>query len=175
MKLTNLQRYIPDDFFWGDDIQYFIDATGKDWYKSLPKFTKKYSLAIENDTGVIRSISEDASRLYPGGLTVVDVDSIPDGCDIFGGWVFDGEKVIPRQYTNEELKRQAEEKKQTLNAEAEAAIAPLSRSVKLGMSTAQETSLLTEWERYSVLLSRINTSKPLEIVWPDKPDQQGLD
>ncbi|MBA7801802.1 tail fiber assembly protein [Citrobacter freundii] len=171
MKLINLQRYIPDEFFLGDDIQYFIDSTGKDWYKSLPKFTKKYSLAIENDTGVIRSISEDASRLYPGGLTVVDVDSIPDGCDIFGGWVFDGKKVIPRVYEPEELQRQAEAKKKTIIDDAEAAISPLSRAVKLGMATAQETSMLTEWERYSVLLSRIDTSKPLEIVWPDKPDQ----
>ncbi|TKU20415.1 tail fiber assembly protein [Citrobacter sp. wls827] len=171
MKLTNLQRYIPDEYFLGDDIQYFIDATGKDWYKSLSQFTKKYSLAIENDTGIIRSISEDASRLYPGGLTVVDVDSIPDGCDIFGGWFFDGEKVIPRQYTDEELKRQAEAKKQALLMEADAAITPLERAVRLGMATDKEILLLTEWERYSVLLSRINTSKPLEIVWPDKPDQ----
>lgn len=54
MKLINLQRYTPDELFLGDGILYFIDATGKDWYKSLPKFTKKYSLAIENDTGVKR-------------------------------------------------------------------------------------------------------------------------
>ncbi|EHC5956148.1 tail fiber assembly protein [Salmonella enterica] len=170
MKLINLQRYIPDELFLGDGIQYFIDATGKDWYKSLPKFTKKYSLAIENDTGVIRSISEDASRIYPGGLTVVDVDSIPDGCDIFGGWVFDGKKVVPRAYAPEELQRQAEAKKKTLNDYAEAAIAPLLRAVKLGMATDSETLLLTEWEKYSVLLSRIDTSKPLEIVWPEIPD-----
>lgn len=170
MKLINLQRYIPDELFLGDGIQYFIDATGKDWYKSLSKFTKKYSLAIENDTGVIRSISEDASRLYPGGLTVVDVDSIPDGCDIFGEWVFDGKKVIPRVYAPEELQRQAEAKKKALNDDAEAAISPLLRAVKLGMATDNETLLLTEWEKYSVLLSRINTSKPLEIVWPEIPD-----
>ena len=94
MKLINLQRYIPDELFLGDGIQYFIDATGKDWYKSLSQFTKKYSLAIENDTGIIRSISEDASRLYPGGLTVVDVDSIPDGCDIFGDGFLTGKKLF---------------------------------------------------------------------------------
>ena len=167
MKLINLQRYTPDELFLGDGIQYFIDATGKDWYKSLPKFTKKYSLAIENDTGVIRSISEDASRLYPGGLTVVDVDSIPDGCDIFGGWVFDGEKVILRQYTDEELKRQAEEKKKALLVEADAAIAPLERAVRLGMATDDEKRRIEAWERYSVMVSRVDTSNP---EWPDKPE-----
>ncbi|HEB0857143.1 TPA: tail fiber assembly protein [Citrobacter freundii] len=169
MKLINLQTYIPDELFLGDDILYFIDATGKDWYKSLPMFTKKYSLAIENDTGVIRSISEDASRLYPGGLTVVDVDNIPDGCDIYGGWVFDGEKVIPRQYTDEELKRQAEEKKKALLVDADAAIAPLERAVRLGMATDDEKRRIEAWERFSVLVSRVNTSKP---VWPIPPEDQ---
>ena len=170
MKLINLQRYIPEDLFLGEGIQYFIDATGKDWYKSLSKFTKKYSLAIENDTGVIRSISENTDRLYPVGLTVVDVDSIPDGCDIFGGWVFDGKKIIPRVYTAEELQQQAESKKKKLITDAENAITPLSRAVKLGMATEKETSMLAEWEKYSVLLSRVNTNKPLEIVWPEIPD-----
>lgn len=170
MKLINLQRYIPDELFLGDGIQYFIDATGKDWYKSLPKFTKKYSLAIENDTGVIRSISEDASRLYPGGLTVVDVDSIPDGCDIFGGWIFDGERVIPREHTAAELQQQAAEKKQKLLSTAEVAIAPLSRAVKLGMATDEEISQLEKWERFSVLVSRVSLEKP---VWPPKPDEYG--
>ncbi|TKU67161.1 tail assembly chaperone [Citrobacter sp. wls715] len=168
MKLTNLQRYIPDEYFLGDDIQYFIDATGKDWYKSLSQFTKKYSLAIENDTGVIRSISEDASRLYPGGLTVVDVDSIPAGCDIFGGWVFDGEKVIPREYTAAELQLLAAEKKQKLLSTAEVAIAPLSRALRLGMATDEEISRLEKWERFSVLVSRVSLEKP---VWPPKPDE----
>ncbi|MFS3555355.1 tail fiber assembly protein [Citrobacter braakii] len=170
MKLINLQRYIPEDLFLGEGIQYFIDATGKDWYKSLSKFTKKYSIAIENDTGVIRSISEDADRLYPVGLTVVDVDSIPEGCDIFGGWVFDGNKIVSRTYTVKELQQQAESKKKTLIADAENAISLLSRAVKLGMATDKETSMLTEWEKYSVLLSRVDTSKLREINWPEVPE-----
>ncbi|MDM2912961.1 tail fiber assembly protein [Citrobacter sp. Cpo035] len=166
MKLINLQRYIPEDLFLGEGIQYFIDATGKDWYKSLSKFTKKYSLAIENDTGVIRSISENTDRLYPVGLTVVDVDSIPDGCDIFGGWVFDGKKIIPRAYTAEELQQQAESKKKTLIADAENAITLLSRAVRLGMATEEEIRLLEKWERFSVLVSRVDVANP---EWPTPP------
>lgn len=48
---------------------------------------------------------------------------------------------------------------------------PLERAVRLGMATDKEIALLTEWERYSVLISRIDTSNPLEIAWPDKPEQ----
>ncbi|QXA47139.1 tail fiber assembly protein [Citrobacter pasteurii] len=167
MKLTNLQRYIPDEYFLGDDIQYFIDATGKDWYKSLSQFTKKYSLAIENDTGVIRSISEDASRLYPGGLTVVDVDSIPDGCDIFGGWVFDGIKIKPRQYSQDELMAQTEKKKTELLSAAAVAIAPLQDAVDEGIATEEETAALSEWKKYRVKVMRVEKTRP---EWPTPPN-----
>lgn len=102
MKLVNLQRYVPDELFNGEGIQYFIDAEGNDWFKSLPKFTKKFSLAIDNDTGVIRSISEDTSRLYPVGMTVVEIDSLPEGCDIFGNWVFKNGDIIPREISQAE-------------------------------------------------------------------------
>ena len=160
MKLINLQRYTPDELFLGDGILYFIDATGKDWYKSLSQFTKKYSLAIENDTGVIRSISEDASRLYPGGLTVVDVDSIPDGCDIFGGWVFDGIKIKPRQYSQDELMAQTEKKKTELLSAAAVAIAPLQDAVDEGIATEEETAALSEWKKYRVKVMRVEKTRP---------------
>ncbi|CEJ66479.1 tail fiber assembly protein [Citrobacter sp. wls715] len=167
MKLINLQRYTPDELFLGDGILYFIDATGKDWYKSLSQFTKKYSLAIENDTGVIRSISEDASRLYPGGLTVVDVDSIPDGCDIFGGWVFDGIKIKPRQYSQDELMAQTEKKKTELLSAAAVAIAPLQDAVDEGIATEEETAALSEWKKYRVKVMRVEKTRP---EWPTPPN-----
>ncbi|MDM2922626.1 MULTISPECIES: tail fiber assembly protein [Citrobacter] len=167
MKLINLQHYTPDELFLGDGILYFIDATGKDWYKSLSQFTKKYSLAIENDTGVIRSISEDASRLYPGGLTVVDVDSIPDGCDIFGGWVFDGIKIKPRQYSQDELMAQTEKKKTELLSAAAVAIAPLQDAVDEGIATEEETAALSEWKKYRVKVMRVEKTRP---EWPTPPN-----
>lgn len=142
MKLVNLQRYVPEELFSGDGVQYFIDATGKDWFKSLPEFTKKYSLAIENDTGVIRSISEDTSRLYPLGLTVVDVDNLPDGCDIFGEWVFNGKRIVPRTYSQEELLAQAQQTKNKLIEAATKVINLLQDAKYLEMATNEELAKL---------------------------------
>lgn len=170
MKLVNLQRYVPDVLFNGGGIQYFIDATGLDWFKSLPLFTKKYSIAIENDTGVIRSISEDASRLYPVGLTVVDVDSLPDGCDIFGGWLFDGEKVIPRIETHEEIVAKAQRKKETLLEIATKAMGPLQDAKDLGIATEEELAKLKEWMFYRVQVNRIDVNKAPDIDWPVAPE-----
>ncbi|HGJ5856541.1 hypothetical protein [Arsenophonus nasoniae] len=78
MKLINVRRYIPDELFLGDGIQYFIDETGKDWFNSLSLFTKKYALVVEPDSGIVRGITEDVSRLYPAGFNVVEVDTLPE-------------------------------------------------------------------------------------------------
>lgn len=62
-----------------------------------------------------------------------------------------------------------------------AAIAPLERAVKLDIATSDEIASLEVWERYSVMVNRVDTSKPewptppdtskpLEIVWPEVPD-----
>ncbi len=62
---------------------------------------------------------------------------------------------------------QAGETLAQLSDEANAAIAPLERAVKLGIATDEEKSRLEAWERYSVLLSRVDVEKP---EWPDKPE-----
>ena len=58
--------------------------------------------------------------------------------------------------------------KEFLQKEAERVIGPLDRAVKYGMATEEETSQLEAWEKYSVLLSRVNPQKP---EWPMKPGE----
>lgn len=169
MKLVNLQRYVPDVLFNGEGIQYFIDADGNDWFKSLPKFTKKFSLAIDNDTGVVRSISEDASRLYPVGLTVVEVDSLPDGCDIFGDWVYKNNKVVPRDIPKIEKESIAKNKQTLLIDLATKAMAPLQDAKELNIATGDELSKLNVWMSYRVAVSRVDTTQVDDIEWPEAP------
>ncbi|MBJ9008903.1 tail fiber assembly protein, partial [Citrobacter koseri] len=79
-------------------------------------------------------------------------------------------KIQPREYSQEELIARAEEKKTELLAIADAAIAPLSRAVRLKMATDEEAGKLEEWERYSVYLNRVDTSSAPDINWPEKPE-----
>ncbi|EBV2394005.1 tail fiber assembly protein, partial [Salmonella enterica subsp. enterica serovar Corvallis] len=72
-------------------------------------------------------------------------------------------------YTSEELRQQAEVKKLKLLEEAETVITPLARAVKLGIATDEEQKRLEVWEEYSVLINRVDTSKP---DWPDRPASQ---
>lgn len=166
MKLINLQRYVPDALFNGDGIQYFKDETGKDWFNFLPKFTRKYSLAIENDTGVVRSISEDASRLYPVGLTVVDIDTLPDGCNISGAWRWSNGKIYA--IAPDHVAR-AIQNKSTLSTVANQTIATLADAVDLGIATEDETRLFNAWRKYRVLLSRVDPGTAPAIIWPEVP------
>ncbi|MFH4333486.1 tail fiber assembly protein, partial [Acinetobacter baumannii] len=72
-------------------------------------------------------------------------------------------------YTSEELRQQAEVKKLKLLEEAETVITPLARAVKRGIATDEEQKRLEVWEEYSVLVNRVDTSKP---DWPERPASQ---
>ncbi|AJI83319.1 TPA: tail fiber assembly protein [Yersinia enterocolitica] len=65
--------------------------------------------------------------------------------------------------------QEAEEKKTQLLNAAAAKIAPLQDAVDTGMATNDDKAQLTAWKTYRVLLSRIDTSKPEDIVLPELP------
>ncbi|MGL5326741.1 MAG: tail fiber assembly protein [Aeromonas sp.] len=71
--------------------------------------------------------------------------------------------------SQDELASQAEATKAVLQREAEDAIKPLERAKSLGIATDDELAALTEWERYSVFLMRVDTSLAPNIEWPQKP------
>ena len=68
-----------------------------------------------------------------------------------------------------ELVSQADSQKAQLAAAAEQSIRPLERAKQLGIATAEELAALTEWERYSVFLMRVDTGKAPDIDWPAVP------
>ena len=87
--------------------------------------------------------------------------------------------VVKRIYTADEQQQQAESQKAALLSEAESVIQPLERAVRLNMATDEERAVrlnmatdeerarLESWERYSVLVSRVDTANP---EWPQKPE-----
>lgn len=165
MKLINLKRYTPDEFTHGEDVQYFVDESGKDWFQSLPEFKKKFALLIDNETGVIRGIDADAARFYPVGCSVVDIDSLPEGCDAAGGWRYSKGKVVVCAAKAQE---EASRTKKRLVQAADARIAVLSDAQLLDMATEEELQALEKWRRYRVLLARVDTTAS-DITWPEVP------
>ncbi|AXB19564.1 tail fiber assembly protein [Salmonella enterica subsp. enterica serovar Napoli] len=152
-------------------VVWLFDEDGKNWHEEQKKFSAD-SLKIAYDkNNIIVDINKDVSAINPEGCSVVELPDITANrrADVSGRWMFNGEQVSKRIYSPEELRQQAEAKKVKLLEEAETVITPLARAVKLGIATDEERQRLKVWEQYSVLVSRVDTSKP---DWPDKPASQ---
>ncbi|KZH81790.1 phage tail protein, partial [Escherichia coli] len=142
---------------------------GKNWYEEVKNFQPDTIKIVYDENNIIVAITKDASTLNPEGYSVVEIPDITANrrADISGNWKFLDGKVVKREYTKQELQQQAELQKAALLSEAESVIQPLERAVRLNMATDEERTRLESWERYSVMVSRVDTAKP---EWPQKPE-----
>ncbi|KUV08141.1 phage tail protein, partial [Escherichia coli] len=152
----------------------------KNWYEEVKNFQPDTIKIVYDENNIIVAITKDASTLNPEGYSVVEIPDITANrrADDSGKWMFKDGAVIKRVYTEEELRlqtenqkkillQQAELQKAALLSEAESVIQPLERAVRLNMATDEERTRLESWERYSVMVSRVDTAKP---EWPQKPE-----
>ncbi|EML9218105.1 tail fiber assembly protein [Citrobacter freundii] len=152
-------------------VIWLFSEDGNNWYEEQKNFSADTIKIAYDKNNVIVGINKDVSTINPEGLSVVEVPDITANrrADVSGNWMFLDDKVIKRIYTLTELVEQAERKKSSLLAEAMVEIAPLERAVKRGIATSDEITLLEEWERYSVMVNRVDTAKP---EWPTPPNIQ---
>ncbi|ELK1250684.1 tail fiber assembly protein [Citrobacter freundii] len=148
---------------------------GLDWYECQALYSDDTAKIMYDASGIIwgvvnkpvpqRNHTFAVSMLWPVNMSVAELDAAlcPDDCSGDGSWRYVDGKIekIPTNYI-----AIAKSKKSRLLDEANAAIAPLERAVKLGIATGDEITALEAWERYSVMVNRIDTSKP---EWPTPP------
>ena len=136
----------------------------------------KYSSADNSTIDCIIDV-----RLTAGNeeITEIPFTASPDDTEAYGRQLYADlvagkfGKVAPYvepELTKEEIITAAEAKLSQLITEADNVIAPLERAVKHNMATDEDKAQLDAWERYSVLLSRVDTNKAPDIEWPDKPE-----
>ena len=173
MQLSKLKKYIPDEYFNGEGIQYFIDENGHDWYQSLPKFKKKYAIAFD-ENGIIRFYGENPARFYPGGLSVTDLDALPEGINVLGDWVFDGKKVTRRVLTTEEQRKNAEAQRAQRIENAIRSVASIQLRLLGGRPlTDEETARLNATLDYIADVESTSITGAPDIRWPPVPDGVG--
>ncbi|EDD0499377.1 phage tail protein [Salmonella enterica subsp. enterica serovar Newport] len=171
MELKNVTRYIPDDQDYDNNFLYFRSEDGQDFYESLSKFTKKYKLCIDSEN-IIRSVSEDVSRLYPAGFSVVEVNKLPAGFNIYGDWQYKKGAVVavPVDYH-----AKAETTRQKLLTDANSTIAYWRTELALGEISDDDKVSLTQWMAYIRKLKALNLSEVKNeatftaIRWPALP------
>ncbi|EAQ4584085.1 tail fiber assembly protein [Salmonella enterica] len=149
-------------------VVWLFDEDGKNWYEEQRQFSADTLKIAYDKNNIIVDINNNISAINPEGCSVVELPNITANrrADVSGRWMFDGEKIIKRVYTPEELRQQADAKKLKLLDEAETVITPLARAVKRGIATEEEQQRLAAWELYSVMVNRVDTSAP---DWPEKP------
>ncbi|EDV8628001.1 tail fiber assembly protein [Salmonella enterica subsp. enterica] len=158
---------------------YFLESDdGQDWYECQSLFSDDTAKIMYDPEGIIwgvvnkpvpqRGNTYAVSMLWPVNMSVAEIDAAdcPDDCRGDGTWLYQDGKVVQRGYSPEELRKNAEAEKIRRLAEAESAIAPLARAVKLKIATDEEIKRLEAWELYSVMVNRVDTSAP---DWPDIP------
>ncbi|EBS5543486.1 tail fiber assembly protein [Salmonella enterica subsp. enterica serovar Plymouth] len=161
---------------------FFLESEdGQDWYQCQSLFSDDTAKIMYDPEGVIwgvvnkpvpqRGNTYAVSMLWPVNMSVAEIDAAdcPDDCRGDGMWLYQDGKVVQRAYSPEELRKKAEAEKVRCLAEAESAIAPLARAVKLKIATDEELKRMEAWELYSVMVNRVDTLNP---DWPDKPAQR---
>ncbi|MFS7184074.1 tail fiber assembly protein [Serratia proteamaculans] len=156
------------------NISFIKDENENDWYEVQKTFNRNTLKVVFDKRGIIYSSSYDASSLWPINAFIAEVlaDNIPDtfttpikGLD----WQFNGEKIVPRIYTSEQLKIQAQNEKDVRLNLAAKEIAPLKDAVELDIATPVELELLRTWMLYRVMLSRVDPGTAPDIDWPQPP------
>ncbi|EBF0274956.1 tail fiber assembly protein [Salmonella enterica] len=144
MELKNVTRYIPDDQDYDNNFLYFRSEDDQDFYETLSKFTKKYNLCIDSEN-IIRSVSEDVSCLYHAGFSVVEVNKLPSGFNIYGDWQYSNGAVlaVPVDY-----QVKAETTRQKLLDGANSTIADWRTELALGEISDDDKASLTKWMAY---------------------------
>jgi hypothetical protein len=114
------------------------------------------------DTGSGKPIVLSALGDYPPTTTLLLPMTPYDTWD-GNQWVTDTTAQHAAEITN------AETEKRRLQSAAAEIISPLNTAVKYEMATDDEKAKLARWEKYTVLLSRVNTSLAPDIEWPLLP------
>lgn len=172
--LKNFKKYSPkaiDKKEIEDSINaiFLKSEDGSDWYECQSLFKEDTIKIMYDEWDVIRGINKDASLFYPEGRSVAELEAIPDEVSIDGNWQFIDNQVVLRVKSEQELMEESKRKKRNLLDGAEKAMGPLKDAIELKMATQNEKELYVAWQKYRVLVNRIETSQS-DISWPSPPE-----
>lgn len=129
---------------------------------------QKWALSEDHRGETVFSIETGEALLitdpgpYPDGVTTIAPEKAWQKWD-GKSWVDDEEAK------KASLIAEADTQKRTLLADTNQMINTLQDAVDLDMATDEEIKLLAAWKKFRVLLNRVDTSEPDNIVWPEVP------
>lgn len=128
---------------------------------------KTYARIENQRVTEIVALNVKPEKLYHPSLVWVDITALPEKPDINYRYI-DGLFTAPVTEAENAVLIASSRLAAEMD-EANQAIAPLQDAVDISIATDEEIVRLAEWKRYRVELSRIDTSKAPDIVWPVSP------
>ncbi|EME9955891.1 tail fiber assembly protein, partial [Escherichia coli] len=133
--------------------------------------TNTYKIMYDSNN-IVRSITTDVSALCPLNASVTELDVLPDGVNIDGGWYYqDGEVLpVPVDYV-----AKAEAERQRLLMTAQDITSGWATDLALGILSDEEKEKLKVWRIYAKSLQALDFSAIADktaydnIGWPEQP------
>jgi len=145
------------------------DVQGREWYSSQGLFSADTVKIMYDSENIVRAITTDVSTLYPNMHSVAEVEKIPEGTDIYGGWIYSDGAVIEKPLSHNEIVTQADLKKSSLLDEARSTISLWQTELQLGIISDDDKASLIAWMNYIKAVQAVDTSKAPDITWPEQP------
>ncbi|ELD0485763.1 tail fiber assembly protein [Escherichia coli] len=171
--IKNFREYTPENppVAWA---LYLISEDGQDWYECQKQFADRtYKIAYDSNN-IVRSITTDVSALCPVNMSVAEVDTLPDGVNIEGGWYYQNGEVLPVPV---DYSQQAEKQRQRLLAVANGTTSDWKTELELGIISDADKARLVLWMAYIKALRTLDFSTVTDkasydaIQWPETPEQ----
>lgn len=145
------------------------DEQGREWYSSQALFSADTVKIMYDSANIVRAITTDVSTLYPNMHSVAEVEEIPEGTDIYGGWIYSDGAVIEKPLSHNEIVTQADLKKSSLLDEARSTISLWQTELQLGSISDEDKASLIAWMNHIKAVQAVDTSKAPDIIWPEQP------
>ena len=157
-------------------VLFLLDENGNDWYECQKFFHENTIKIVYDSDNIVVSISNDVSTLWPVGASVAEIETLPDGVDIDGNWIFDGENVVERVRTADELKTMAESRRtERLNSARQQLVISQTKLLRGRILSEDEQSALDAWLDYIDAVNALDFNTITDkatfnaIAWPTEP------
>ncbi|MCB5303207.1 tail fiber assembly protein [Yersinia bercovieri] len=148
-------------------VIYHVDEEGRDWYELQETFREDTIKIGYNPEGLVCTVSEHVYALCPTGLSIVEVESLPENFVLeYGAYEYVEGEVVPRIPPAEEIAAAADERRKQLMSDVSVELATLEDIAQSGTATEQELSQLAALKQYRIALMRLDITQP----WPELPD-----
>ncbi|HAZ3687115.1 TPA: tail fiber assembly protein [Escherichia coli] len=159
-------------------VVFLQDENGNDWYECQKLFSENTVKVVYDSNNIIVSISNDVSTLWPVGASVAETESLPDGVDINGNWIFDGQKVVERTQSADELKALAESRRESLlNSARQQLVISQTKLLRGRVLSDAEQTALDAWLDYIDELNALDFTDIADkadfdaVAWPETPGE----